>query len=57
VGVFQFNPEKIESYEANFDGKKSMRYSGRPKLRQWFLIVRKWDSAVIDGFFSEDFHM
>jgi len=26
VGVFQFNPEKIESYEANFDGKKSMRY-------------------------------
>jgi hypothetical protein len=56
--VLQFNPEKIEQVEAEFNGKKTMRYrytvtEPDNKSQEKYLEVGKQTSEEIDSHLSE----
>jgi hypothetical protein len=58
--VYQFNPEKIEQVEAEFNGKKSQRYrysvtdpSDSSSNQEKYLEVGKRTSEDIDAYLSE----
>jgi hypothetical protein len=57
--VYQFNPEKIEQVEAEFNGKKSQRYRyavtdpGNGSDQEKYLEVEKRTSEDIDAYLSE----
>ena len=57
--VYQFNPEKIEQVEAEFNGKKSQRYRytvtdpGNDSNQEKYLEVGKRTSEDIDAYLSE----
>jgi hypothetical protein len=57
--VLQFNPEKIEQTEAEFNGKKSQRYRytvtdpGNDSNQEKYLEVGKRTSEDIDAYLSE----
>ena len=56
--VLTFNPEKIEQVEAEFNGKKSMRFrytvTGEGNSDEKYLEVGKRTSEDIDSFLMED---
>jgi len=53
--VLQFNPEKVEQVEAEFNGKKSMRYTVIEEgiSQEKYLEVGKRTSEDIDSFLLE----
>jgi hypothetical protein len=56
--VYQFNPEKIEQVEAEFNGKKSQRYryaviEPNNNSQEKYLEVGKRTSEDIDAYLSE----
>ena len=56
--VYQFNPEKIEQVEAEFNGKKSQRYrytvtDPNNSNQEKYLDVGKRTSEDIDAYLSE----
>jgi len=59
IKILQFSPEKIEQVEAEFNGKKSMRFrytvmeEGSSTNQEKYLEVGKRTSEEIDSFLME----